>query len=764
MYSLQIAFRKLTTLKPTAIIVPLRCRAPLLLPPTVKSRVPRSLTIEATCVIAGFTAVTLLMTYPLVAHLGDSLPSDLGDPLLNTWILAWDADRLRHGLQGFWDAPVFYPYARTLTYSEHFFGIAVLTAPVQWLFDNPVLTYNVAFLFSYVLAGVGMYLLAYWVTGCRLAAVTSGLAFAFCPFRIAQVSHLHVLLYGWMPIGLVALHRYFANGSRRALLGFTISFVMLALSSGYYLYFFALPVAVVTIYQLVRYRHRWKQLTAELAVAAVLIGAVLAPIAVVYYQTRWEQGLVRSRDVTALYSADVVSYVQIPAALKAWQGVLQEGRPEADLFPGLIVLALALIAVSARGTVAPEPRPGNDLSTRQVVGLYTGIGIAALCLSLGPAPSWSATQALLSSGPYDWLLAIVPGLDGLRVPARLASVVYLALAVLAAIGLKAFTVWFSRPVVTMLALVCVGGILVEGYRGPLPLARFVPEEDIDNRTAYEWLRHAPPGPMLELPLVTSERYELTLSYQFHTLQHGHPIVNGYSGYDSRLNAFLASGGSPLFDLDYMRSTLRALRSLGIRYIVVHANEYDDAAFGRSTLAAVRRHAEQVRQTQVFGSTTVFELEAWNGPVARQPEEARLVPADVFRATASRGQDRLPLAFDGDPATRWLSGRRQIGDEWIQIRFRSPRDVAKVRLDMARRSLGDYPRVLLIESSEDGETFRPLYHQNPLRQLFTGLVENIDGPPIDIVLPPNRTLSLRLQQTGHTRTFYWSIHELQLWER
>ena len=396
-----------------------------------------------------------------------------------------------------------------------------------------MLTYNVAFLFSYLLAGVGMYLLAFWVTGCRLAAVTSGLAFAFCPFRIAQVSHLHVLLYGWMPIGLVALHRYFASGSRRALLGFTASFVMLALSSGYYLYFFALPVAVITVYQLVRYRHQWKQRTAELAVAAALLGAVLAPIAAVYYQTRWEQGLVRSRDVTVQYSADVVSYVQIPAALEVWRGVLQEGRPEADLFPGLIVLVLALIAVSARGTLAPAPRPGNDLSTRQVVGIYAVIGFTAFCLSLGPAPSWSASQALLSSGPYDWFFTIVPGLDGLRVPARLASVVYLALAVLAAIGLKALTVWFSRPVATMLTLVCIGGILVEGYRGPMPLARFVPEEDIENHAAYEWLHHAPPGPMIELPLVTSARYELTLSYQFHTLHHGNPIVNGYSGYDSR---------------------------------------------------------------------------------------------------------------------------------------------------------------------------------------------------------------------------------------
>jgi hypothetical protein len=33
------------------------------------------------------------------------------------------------------------------------------------------------------------------------------------------------------------------------------------------------------------------------------------------------------------------------------------------------------------------------------------------------------------------------------------------------------------------------------------------------------------------------------------LSHGHPIVNGYSGYGSALQEFLGGGASPLNDLD-----------------------------------------------------------------------------------------------------------------------------------------------------------------------------------------------------------------------
>ena len=43
---------------------------------------------EAVVVVGAFTALALVMTYPLVRHITEALPNDLGDPLLNAWILA----------------------------------------------------------------------------------------------------------------------------------------------------------------------------------------------------------------------------------------------------------------------------------------------------------------------------------------------------------------------------------------------------------------------------------------------------------------------------------------------------------------------------------------------------------------------------------------------------------------------------------------------------------------------------------------------------
>jgi len=177
----------------------------------------RSRVTEAAVVVCGLTAATIAMTYPVVRVAATALPSDPGDPLLNAWILAWDADRIAHGLRGLWDLPAFFPYPHTLTYTEHLLGIAILVAPIEWATRNPILAYNAAFLLSFVVAGGGMYGLVRSLTGSRGAARIGGLIYAFCPYRVAMISHLQVLWCGWLAVTLWALHRYFQTRSRSAL-------------------------------------------------------------------------------------------------------------------------------------------------------------------------------------------------------------------------------------------------------------------------------------------------------------------------------------------------------------------------------------------------------------------------------------------------------------------------------------------------------------------------------------------------------------------
>src|SRR6185295_6870497 len=187
-------------------------------------------------VFALFAGAAVVMTWPLARHPTRVLPSDLIDTLLNTWIIAWDADRLRHGLSGVWDAPIFFPYRNSLAFSENLFGLAFFVAPIYWATGNAVLTYNVAFLASFALAGFGMYLLAHSLTGSHGAALVAGAYYAFCPYRMAQLMHIQMIATGWMPVGLYGLHQYFRSRRRRWLALSTLAYVLQITSNMYVAY------------------------------------------------------------------------------------------------------------------------------------------------------------------------------------------------------------------------------------------------------------------------------------------------------------------------------------------------------------------------------------------------------------------------------------------------------------------------------------------------------------------------------------------------
>jgi hypothetical protein len=141
-----------------------------------------------------------------------------------------------------------------------------------------------------------------------------------------------------------------------------------------------------------------------------------------------------------------------------------------------------------------------------------------------------------------------------------------------------------------------------------------------------------------------------------------------------------------------------------------------------------------------------------------------LPASAFSATASSVNSRLSLAFDGDPDTRWISGVNQRGDEWIEVVFDHPRDIAEVTLLTTARSLSDYPRQLLIESSDGSGDYVPLFNGSVVPLLGEGLARDPRTGPVQIDLPANQTTRLRLRQLGRTHTLFWSVDELQFRER
>ncbi len=715
---------------------------------------------ELAIVIGGFSVLATVSMHWVVRNITAALPGDLGDPLLNTWILAWDAERFLHGLDGFWDAPMFFPYPSSLAYSEHLLGVAIFTAPLQWLTDNPILVYNMAYLGSFVLAGTGMYLLTTSITGSRLAGMIGGMAFAFLPYRADQASHLQVLLYGWMPVGLWGLHRYFYSGHRKMLVVFALAFVLQGFSNGYFFYFFAAVVVIVASVEVI-YRVRQRPIMlVDLTCAALLMGAIVAPIAIAYLDVRTDMSLVRTRSEMVMFSADTTSYFHASPDLSLWGNTLEEGGLETKLFPGFGLLTLAAV-----GLIVPFARKTDSTTNlKRLAATYATVTAISFVISLGPEPSFDGSL-LTTTGPYDWLLSVIPGFDGLRVPARAAIAVFLGLAVLASIATRCLVDQLSRRTAITVTLVIMGIIAAEGYH-TRRMVPFHPDGPEAERATTEWLRQLPPGPAIVLPFYDrTDHVPNTMRSVYATLEHGHPLVNGFSGFSSPLVRYFEDSAK-LRDYRQYNDVLYGLRAIGVRYVVIHGHRFRNTEEVSMLVEAIQNEVGHLENSWFFGTNWIFELKPSDETYELPQNTGTRISRATFHASASHDQRRLERAFDGDYRTRWTSDAAQAGHEWIELRFDQPTDVSHVRLWLRRADFNDYPRQLLIETTEDGQHWEELYQGRGFPRLLLSLVERLDNfyAHIEVPLPVNQTKTLRLRQTRSDRIFYWSIHELHLWER
>src|SRR3954463_15895659 len=147
----------------------------------------------------GACLLAIAMTWPLLLHLGDTVPRDIGDPLAEAWQPAWGGHALLHQPLHFCDANRFWPTKYSLAFGDALIGYA----PSGIIGSGPhaaMVRYDALFIFAYALAFFGAYLLARELGLGPLGAVIAGAAFAFAPYRLEQEGHLQGISSGGVPL------------------------------------------------------------------------------------------------------------------------------------------------------------------------------------------------------------------------------------------------------------------------------------------------------------------------------------------------------------------------------------------------------------------------------------------------------------------------------------------------------------------------------------------------------------------------------------
>jgi hypothetical protein len=305
---------------------------------------------------------------------------------------------------------------------------------------------------------------------------------------------------------------------------------------------------------------------------------VTLPYAWFYLQTAEAVGVRDMRDVVR-YSARPLNYLAASSMSRLWSWTADRwGAPELRLYPGVVVVALALAGLLHR--------------SRRLVILYAASTAVAIELSFG-----------VNGAIYHWLFDRVLLLQGLRSSARIAIIASCTLAMLAAFGAQAIRSRSRRlgPIIVPIFL----ALMTIDFSNRSPA--LIGIQIMRPASVYRAINSAGPGVVIELPFPTLNALPgRDPFYSLWSLQHWQPLVNGYSGY---------------YPPDYVQTAIRMesfpddgslarLKAHDVRYIVVHRHLMDEARYTSLMLRMAAR--QEIRPWGMYrdpqGDAALFVLE------------------------------------------------------------------------------------------------------------------------------------------------------------
>ena len=570
-------------------------------------------------VLLAYSVLTLLMTLPLALQLGDHLlgtdSNALNDTYFSVWIFGWQAHQLIADPLNLFQGNIFYPFQNTLAFSEIILPGALWYLPFAYATANPVFAYNLIVLLTFPLNGFAMYLYALdWfrtterehaarvarddapsaMRDTQFAAFIAGLIFAFCTYKMGELRHVQLLMSMFMPLTLLYAARLVRKPNLHNALLTGFFFALNALSSLYYAVFlaFALALYVVVDFALRRYRIT----RAHFAFGGIALGIALvltAPFVLPLLRIEREFNFSEGRD-PRLFSARPYSYLAATASQWLYGNLTRafytasKGQP---MFPGI---AATLLGLWGWIVLAREK---NRAWIFPVL-----LALLGFVLSFGPDLILGRTTvpALPFPLPYHFLSLVISPLKSLNAPSRFVVLTMLALALLAAYGVRALMQRAPRWR-NVIAFACALLIVLEYIPAPLRLLPVASGANISP--AYLYLAQQPHGqalvnvPMGKPTFADQDKFvEYTYNAVYHPFQ---PVVNGYS-------TFIPPDYYALVD-DMQnfpsKRTVTRLRAWGVKWIVVHSDAYAQPEQVRAKLTRLKR----LRHVADYGTIWLYRI-------------------------------------------------------------------------------------------------------------------------------------------------------------
>jgi hypothetical protein len=540
----------------------------------------------------------MVLTWPLSLHL-DAMyygpPGDSTGTIFNIW--SWvHAVQTHRNVLG--NEMVGAPLGSGWEQLPFFVLPLVVLLPIS-LVLGAVVAYNLAVLASFPLTAVFTFWLGRELGFSRLGAAFMGLAFAFVPMHVEKtMGHLletHMELFSGI---LVFGVRWWKYGRRRDLILMGVFAGLTIWTDPYLAYISAFMILIFFVVSLATRQRPGEGFIRNLIVHLVslaALGAVAALFlpAAVFMAHRPGTGNIdiavkdvsRSLDEVTIFSAHLHDYLLpwyqnpwVPAFIREYEvnHLYGSNFTESMLFIGYTVMGLALIAL---------------IIARSRLPLALGLALIGVGYYFSLPPSFSFAGVALHAPSY-YLHNFAPIY---RAYSRFGFLVLLGACLLAGLGLTALQSRL-KPRQTWFLAVPFILVAIEFHNFPPAHTQAIYPAPAE----YVWLKHQPRGIVAEYPLWPFDATQevLTHNYNLYIMLHEHPTLNGATRQGEAWREY------PNVQHYDSAATISRLRALGVRYVIVHVQEYEAVEHARIPAPETIRG---LRYLATFDGVQAFEV-------------------------------------------------------------------------------------------------------------------------------------------------------------
>ena len=565
-----------------------------------------------------FTLLSVVMTWPLVLRMRDSIVGEIGDNIYFIFLIRWyQRAWFELGISPFFHPWLNYPQGWNLASTDTSLATTLFGLLPSFLF-GPTFGYNFAMLVTFVLSGWAMFFWVRRLTGSAAAGLIAGTIYAFLPYRMAHflIGHMNLSGTAWFPLYFMGLYDLLRSlrreGPLRAfwrpllltavclgLIGFTSMHYLLMTS--YISIVFVLGYLLLADRAYLRDRSYWSRFAARIG-AFGLASLPLVVLAALPFMDLNSQGGLASRSVSyvSMYSASPTDFI-LPSTqhwlFGRWVGANFDRSLwiEATFYIGAVALALAVLAWLKR-------KGSGHSGLLKVAVLVILVGFI---LALGTDFHWNnqrvevpvpaALQGIAGREsapiplPAYLLFRYLPFYAKMRALMRMGFFVLIFTSLLAGFGAAWLLQRAGSNRTLPLAALLIALVFVDFYPGP-----YRAFDQVAARPVDVWLANQPgQGALAQFPAILLEDQDQV----YNTLTHGKPFIGGFFS-ANQPEQYLRI--RPVLDQFPSPEGVELLRELGVQWVLFDTLRYPDFSQVRAQVENLGLHyVDEIDHQAVF---------------------------------------------------------------------------------------------------------------------------------------------------------------------